>query len=129
MRGDFGSPLDKERLMSALLCLALLLPAIPAAAPPLLPDPAVLVRQLGSDRYETRLAAEKALLVLGIRAMPAIEGGSRNAALEVRRRCQRLLKKFQVQRWAQRLQALRAGRPDRGTPLWDHYRRIFGGGP
>jgi hypothetical protein len=115
--------------MSPLLFLALLLPETPGAAPPPLLDPAVLVKQLGSDRYEHRVAAERALLVLGIRAIPAVEAGSVSADLEVRRRCQRLLKQLRVELCARRLQLLRAGRPDSSIPLWDHYRRMFGQGP
>src|SRR5262245_57260546 len=114
--------------MSALLLSLLLAEAPGAAPPPRLPDPAVLVRQLGSDEFEKRVEAERALLALGGRAVPAVEAGRAHPDLEVRRRCQAILRKIRAELCVGRVQALRAGRADDGVPLWDHYRRMFGGG-
>src|SRR4051794_16377726 len=114
-------PRSEERLMSSLVALALLTPVCPGAAPPTA-GPAALVRQLGSDLYADRLAAERGLLVLGVRAIPALEVGGEDADLEVRRRCRSLLKKLRAEQCAQRLRAMRGGRLDGGFTLWDHYR-------
>src|SRR5262245_35254581 len=118
----------RRGLMSALLCLALL-PQAPGTAPPARShDPATLVRRLGSDEYERRVAAEQALLALGARAVPAVEAGRQHADLEVRRRCQAVLKKLRLALCERRVEALRAGRANSSVPLWDHYRRMFGAG-
>jgi hypothetical protein len=113
--------------MSPLLMLSLAL-APAAGPPPAKADPAALVRELGSDKYAARVEAARKLLALGERALPAVEAGWADADLEVRRRCQALLKKLRAAVWPRRVRALQAGRADSSVPLWEHYRRMFGNG-
>jgi hypothetical protein len=115
--------------MHALLLVASVLPGVPGAAPPApRADPAALVRQLGSDQFAERVAAERALLALGARAVDAVLTGRASDDLEIRRRCASLAKKIWSGLGARRAKALREGRPDRDLPLWDHYRRMMGSG-
>src|SRR5436305_1050414 len=72
--------------------MAILLAASPArsqtAPPPAAdPDPAGLVRRLGSPSFAAREAAEKQLKALGTAALPAVTAGAADPDPEISRRC------------------------------------------
>lgn len=55
-------------------------------------DPAELVKQLGSDDYAVREEAQKKLIELGVKAVPALEEALKSEDLEVRLRAGRALR-------------------------------------
>lgn len=114
--------------MTPVLLLSLLVVEAPAVGPPAATAPDMLVRQLGSENYAIRSAAERRLLALGAAAVPAVEAGRRHDDLEVRRRCQEVLRRLRAAVCAERVKALRAGRAESDAPLWGHYRRMLGSG-
>jgi hypothetical protein len=82
-----------------------------------------LTRQLGSRSFAERQAAEKALTNMGARAAAAVRAGTRDAELEVTRRCAAI--------WP-RLWQTESARPDADQlagythPLWGRFRKIAG---
>jgi hypothetical protein len=79
----------------ALLAAALVSLALRAAAPP---SASVkrLIRQLGSDSFDEREAASKALDRIGERALPALRKAAANPDLEIRKRSARLVSAIQA---------------------------------
>jgi hypothetical protein len=57
-------------------------------------SPEELVKQLNADEFPKREAAEKALLALGAKALPAVRLGSKSSEPELAQRCERLLPKL-----------------------------------
>lgn len=53
--------------------------------------PEDLVKQLNDDSFAKREAAEKALIALGAKAIPAVRAGLKSTELELAQRCERLL--------------------------------------
>jgi hypothetical protein len=107
------------------------LPAAGAAAPPSAgakPDAEAqrLVRQLGSESFAEREAAQKALTNMGARAAAAVRARMGDADLEVARRCAAI--------WP-RLWRTEMDRPDAGRlagyahPLWARFRKAAGDDP
>jgi HEAT repeat protein len=69
------------------------------------PDPAALVKQLGSANFAEREAAQKQLKELGSKARPALEAGAKSDDPEIVRRCRELLDQlaraeFEAKHWA-----------------------------
>jgi hypothetical protein len=54
-------------------------------------SPEDLVKQLNDDSFSKREAAEKALIALGAKAIPAVRAGLKSAEPELAQRCERLL--------------------------------------
>ncbi len=76
--------------IGAAVALLIGLSAVAADRPADPPDPAALVRQLGSSVFAQRQAAEKQLLALGPAALPAVAAGVASPDPEVARRCREL---------------------------------------
>jgi RNA polymerase sigma factor (sigma-70 family) len=55
------------------------------------PSPEDLVRQLNDDNFRKREAAERALIAIGAKAIPAVRAGLKSPEPELGRRCERLL--------------------------------------
>jgi len=87
------------------------------------PDPAVLVRQLGDSSFEVRDAAEAELAGLGLAAVPALEAGLKDADVEVRVRCDRLLTLARVLDRKARVKAFLDGGD---LPCWERYQAVVG---
>src|SRR5262249_55716697 len=79
--------------MSALIMFLALLPAAADEKKADKVDIAALVRQLGSDRYLTRVKADEELSKLGVKALPELRKALRSDDLEVRMRAGRLINK------------------------------------
>lgn len=74
------------------LLVSLITPSATALQPPSTAQATGLIRLLGSNSYEERNAAEKALKAMGKRAMPALQKAAKGARdAEVRRRAARLV--------------------------------------
>jgi hypothetical protein len=82
------------------LAIAVVLAACPAAnggdPPKVDPDVARLVQDLGSPRFAAREAAERKLAELGSKAKAAVLASTKNADLEVARRCEAVLPKIRA---------------------------------
>ncbi len=88
-----------------------------------------LVRRLGDHSFEAREQASKDLFRLGLAARPALVAGSRDADLEIRRRCLELLPAILEADRLARLDAFLAdkeGKKKHDFPGWKRYRRVVG---
>jgi hypothetical protein len=90
---------------------------------------AELVRRLGDDSYQVREEASKELLRLGAAAREALQEGTKDSDLEIRRRCRELLPSvLEAQRQAQ-LEAFIAdkdGKLKHNLPGWRRFRQVAG---
>lgn len=86
----------------------------PCAADPI-PDPAALVKQLGSEDFVAREAAEKELQKLGVKAEAALKAGLKSDDPEIRTRCEKLLAA---------IRAARLGNKD--SPVWQKFKAVAG---
>lgn len=111
-------------LVLTLLCFAGLLPAAES------PNPATLVRELGSEDFQVREEATLQLFRLGRVAVPALERGLKEADAEVRRRSAVLLplaKRSDEDLW---LDDFVAGTTDPKKPMigWAALQKLVGDG-
>ncbi len=99
--------------MVVLLGAVLFLPLSGAMgqSPTTRPQPSAhdLVRQLSDDSYETRDAAQKALIQMGVNALEAVQAGTNSSDEETRSRCQIILKEIQKDLQAARIEAVARG--------------------
>jgi hypothetical protein len=86
------------------------------------PDPAKLVRDLGSARFAVREAAEQKLVALGPKAKAAVLAGTKDADSEVARRCEAILPKIR----ASERKALVEGTIDWPAPAGTQFRDLAG---
>jgi hypothetical protein len=86
------------------------------------PDPAKLVRDLGSPRFAVREAAEQKLVALGSKAKAAVVAGTKDADSEVARRCEAIVPKIRA---AER-KALIEGTIDWPAPAGTRFRNLVG---
>lgn len=93
-----------------------------AESPGVNADAAALVRQLGTKKFADREDAEKKLIALGSKAIPAVRTGITNSDAEVARRCQALIPRI---RDAQRT-AFLAGKLDWPGPVGKKFRETIG---
>jgi hypothetical protein len=85
-----------------------------------------LVRQLGSDSYAEREAAEKALVPMGARAAASVGPRMGDANLEVARRCARIWPRL----WQAEIDRKDADRlAGYAHPLWARFRKAAGDDP
>jgi HEAT repeat protein len=91
-----------------------------------------LVRQLGDSDFQARERASKELFQIGLPAKQALLEGSKDADLEVRRRCRDLLPEILEADRQTRLTAFIAdkeGKQHHDLPGWQRYRKIAGSDP
>ncbi len=92
-------------------------------------EPAKLVRQLASERFEEREVAERALREMGPKALAALRKAMKDPDAEVARRARRTERAIRVA-WRGELAAAcrKAGwRGDSEHPVWLRYKRLVGG--
>jgi len=108
------------------LALSLVLVLAPLAAahqdPPAAPDPAALVKLLGSPSFEAREAAEQRLKALGPAALAAVRAGAASTDPEVAARCAVVRDHI----WAADAQAFLAGKKDHSSATWKQFKTIAG---
>jgi hypothetical protein len=88
-----------------------------------------LVRQLGDNSFEAREEASRQLLRMGLGVKDVLEEGSRDADLEIRRRCRDLLPAVREADRKARLEAFiadREGARSHDLPGWPLYRKLVG---
>src|SRR5205807_1913184 len=112
----------------ALMAFLLIGPsARPQTAPPLAadPDPAALVRRLGSQTYADREAAAKQLRVLGAAALPAVTAGAADPDPEIARRCVAIRRQIREAE----AQAFIDGKRDPESAAWKRFKALAGDSP
>ena len=88
-----------------------------------------LIRQLGSASFKQREKAGKQILTFGAKAIPALERGCRSMDVEIRARCQRLLRLIKSATLESRLDQFTRHGPQKGhAPFegWERFQKIFG---
>lgn len=86
------------------------------------PDPAKLVRDLGSARFAARETAEQKLIALGPKAKAAVLAGTKDADSEVARRCEAIVPKILVAEG----KALAEGTVDWPAPAGTRFKELVG---
>src|SRR5205085_1737156 len=89
------------------------------------PDPAELVRRLGSPAYAEREAAERQLKAIGAAALPAVTAGATSRDAEVARRCAAI----RAHIYQAEAEAFVAGRKEHGSPAWKRFQQLVGDSP
>lgn len=92
-------------------------------------DIAELVQQLGSNDFKVREEATQQLLKIGLPARQALLEGTKDADLEIRRRCRELIPAILEEHRQAKLAAFIAdkdGKQKYDLPGWERYRRIAG---
>ncbi len=92
-------------------------------------SPEELVRQLNDNAFANREAAEKALLALGAKAIPAVRAGTMSSEQEVARRCERLLPLIRLKELTRFVEAFQADIERKATfdhPIWKRYVSMVG---
>src|SRR5262249_5464859 len=102
--GVIAMPSSSLRWSLPPVCFAVLLALAiraQAAAPPTPSQERIdrLIRQLGSDSFQEREAATRALARMGRAAVPALRRAARSPDLEVRARAGRLVRQFDADRY------------------------------
>jgi hypothetical protein len=104
--------------------IAITLVVIAAASPPALAehDAVALVKQLGSDSFQAREAAERQLKALGPAALSAIKAGVTSGDAEVAQRCKTLLSVIRKTE----AEAFVAGKKEHDSPAWMSFKTLVG---
>lgn len=88
-----------------------------------------LVRQLDSNEFQKREAAEKALIELGAAALPAVRAGTKSTKPEVVQRCERIQTHIRAAELAKFTKAFAADTERKAAfdhPIWKRYVAMVG---
>jgi hypothetical protein len=89
---------------------------------------AILIRELGHERFATRESASDRLARIGLPAFAALEEATRTGDREVRFRAERILNRIRKSDLERRLAAFIAGTggDDYELPAWDRFQKRYG---
>lgn len=124
-------------VLLATVCGGFALTGAPAAEPPVAPAPRApadraieLVRQLASDEFATREAAEKELRATGAKAEPALRAGAKSDDPEVRTRCAKMLVAIRKDALAELVRTFDAKQDAPSAhPIWKRFAATAGNTP
>ena len=89
----------------------------------------ILIKQLGSEEFESRELAESALMKIGLQASDALQSALKSPDLEIRTRARRILVKSLQDDFERKLQAFVndvEGKLEHDLPGWKRYRQVVG---